>query len=179
MRPQFARRDLGGTLREEHENIMRTVRVIAVALSSVVLAIIVLTFWDQCFVNFVAAEGNISVMAFLIKRGANLNQKCRWNYPLIAAAQARRAEMVSFLLTNGATPNVRDADSSTALIWSAKQNDPEVAVKLIDAGADVNLEDQVGGSALWYAVRSDSYPIVVRLLRAGRIYAEGQVAYFL
>jgi len=75
--------------------------------------------------------------------------------------------MVTFLLRNGADPNVRDADSSTALIWAAKQNDSEVALKLINTGANVNLQDRLGGSALWYAVRTGSYPIVAMLLRAG------------
>ncbi len=146
---------------------MRILKPMAVVVSTTIIVLIVLTFWNQCFVNFVASEGDVKMMTYLLGRGVNLNQPCKSGYPLIAATQSGRVEMVSLLLKSGANPNVRDTDSSTALIWAAKQNNREIAAQLIDAAADVNLEDQQGASALWYAVRTDSYPIAAMLLQAG------------
>jgi uncharacterized protein len=158
---------------KERRTRVKALKATAMALSSIAVVLVVLTFWDQCFVNFIAAEGNVKIMEFLIRRGVNLNRECKRNYPLIVAARSRRAEMVSFLLKNGADPNVRADDLSTALVWAAKQSSPEIAEKLIEAGADVNLQDRLGGSSLWYAVRSDNYPLVLILMRAGAIVRKG------
>jgi ankyrin repeat protein len=71
----------------------------------------------------------------LIKAGANVNvQDDTRETALIQATRFGRAELVNFLLANGADPN-HVSRSGTALKWARLYNDAEIARLLITAGA--------------------------------------------
>jgi ankyrin repeat protein len=141
--------------------------IAVIALGTPILLFVALTFWGQCVINFVAAEGNVKLMGILLEFGENPNRVCKGTYPLISAVRSHRSEMVSYLLKNGANPEIRDAESSTPLIWAAKQNDILMARKLIESGANINSEDRLGASSLWYAVRGNDFQVVAMLLNSG------------
>jgi uncharacterized protein len=71
------------------------------------------------------------------------------------------------LLAKGADPNVPGADGTTAVMWAAANDDPELVRALIRAGANVKLKNHFGTSALTEAAIIGSAPVIDALLKAG------------
>lgn len=83
---------------------------------------------------------------------------------LVAAARSDDGAAVERLLRQGANPNERDADGSSALTWAVVRNNREVAAALLKAGADPNLTNAMGIGPLALAVTNGSAEIVNQLL---------------
>ena len=88
------------------------------------------------------------------------------NTLLDAAERSDRAAALR-LLAAGANPNVPGPDGTTAIMWAATNDDPELVRALIKAGANVTLKNQFGTSALTEAAIVGSAPVVDALLKAG------------
>jgi ankyrin repeat protein len=71
------------------------------------------------------------------------------------------------LIATGADPNAPGPDGTTAIMWAAASDDPELVHALIKAGARVTLQNQFGTSALAEAAIVGSAPVVDSLLKAG------------
>ena len=71
------------------------------------------------------------------------------------------------LLSKGADPNAPGADGTTAVMWAAANDDPELVRALIRAGANVKLKNHFGTSALTEAAIIGSTSIIDALLKAG------------
>jgi ankyrin repeat protein len=71
------------------------------------------------------------------------------------------------LLATGADPNTPGADGTTAVMWAAANDDPELVRALIKSGANVRLKNQIGTSALTEAAIIGSAPVIDALLSAG------------
>jgi ankyrin repeat protein len=71
------------------------------------------------------------------------------------------------LLAKGADPNAPGPDGTTAVMWAATNDDPELVRALIKAGANVKLKNQFGTSALTEAAIIGSAPVIDALLKAG------------
>lgn len=100
-----------------------------------------------------AQSGNISVMRFLLEKGANpdLFEKSTGKTALIAAAQAGESSMVRMLLEHKANPNHQDRQGESALIKAARLGAVDVVRSLLGADLDVNATDYAGQTALWHA----------------------------
>lgn len=125
-------------------------------------------------------DGHIGKIKEDLERGVDVNGQIKkkfrryGNYiltfgttPLIAAATFGNADVVKFLLANGAEVNMRNEREETALMVAAEHGQTEVVRVLLANGADVNAKDNLGHTALMIAAASASVEIVKMLLAAG------------
>jgi hypothetical protein len=101
-----------------------------------------------------AARGKHRAVAeVLLARGAkiNLQSEDRGYSPLMDAAQAGSADLVSLFLERGADPNLKSKDEQTALVVAVGRNDVDVVRLLVLGGADPDLPDKLGLTARKYA----------------------------
>src|SRR5688572_21678976 len=87
--------------------------------------------------------------------------------PLTAAMRKRNASYVSYLIQNGAEPNLADKDGDTALMIAARLGYMEGVLTMLAARASVDAANRQGETALIIAVQNRQVQIVRRLLEAG------------
>jgi len=105
-----------------------------------------------------ATAGNVKVVKFLIKKGADINQRlekrggCR-RTPLIGVIknyygldEDKVLEIVKILIKNGAYMDVEDCRERTPLEWALRNREFKVAKYLIENGANIRKFD------LWYSL---------------------------
>jgi len=84
---------------------------------------------------------------------------------LAVAARENNLDLVSYLLSRGADPNLKG--DKLPIIWAAGKNDVRVLQSVIDAGADVNKKHQGDDFALLEACRKNQIENIKVLLRNG------------
>ena len=87
--------------------------------------------------------------ALLLARGVDVNAAATTeagagSTPLDSAARAGKANVVRFLIENGATVNAVDGRGQTHLFCGAGKGKTEVVKLLLAAGADPNIKDKYG-----------------------------------
>ena len=87
--------------------------------------------------------------------------------PLLEAVENGDRAAALRVLAKGADPNTPGPDGTTAIMWAASNDDPELVRALIKAGANVKLKNQFGTSAITEAAIIGSAPIIDALLKAG------------
>jgi ankyrin repeat protein len=86
---------------------------------------------------------------------------------VVDAAKEQDWPQVRALLNQHADPNIRSGDGSTALLWAAHWNEPDVAGLLVRTGADANAANDFQATPLSEACTNASAPLVTLLLKAG------------
>ena len=106
-----------------------------------------------------AKEGNLSLTAALLDRGAEVNQRSAGGYDaLLLAARAGFVDVCALLLDRGADPNTRSVDW-TALGYAAYEDHLDVAKLLLARGADLHTVILGGRTALqWYGLGCHDHP---------------------
>lgn len=66
----------------------------------------------------------------------------------VSSLLSGKAEIVQFLLSNGADINAKDDEGRTALMWAAFGGKKETLQILLAYNADINLRDNNGRTAL-------------------------------
>jgi ankyrin repeat protein len=88
--------------------------------------------------------------------------------PLMTAAYAGHAEVVSLLLDAGASPEITAHDGASALYWAACNGHHEIVRLLLDAGANVNTRRGANGpTPLHMAISNGHDGIAITLIQAG------------
>lgn len=87
--------------------------------------------------------------------------------PLYVASSQGRAQLMQFLLDNGANPNLRTGEGFTPLMVACKRGNLELATLLLKSGADVNMASPKGASPLSSAVLFGDPDLVDLLLTKG------------
>lgn len=87
--------------------------------------------------------------------------------PLHQAILRRRADIVGFLLAQGADPQGTDASSRTPLHMAVERGDPAVVRLLLAKGATNEARDRVGWTPLHHAAAGDKVEIARLLLDGG------------
>jgi|GEM_PF-5641522 len=107
----------------------------------------------------------------LFKYNIDLNDtsKSLDNFPpyLIFASRFSNAEIVKFLLENGADINATDDKTSNALVNAIYENKIEVARVLLENGIDINYQDSDGFTPLMYACQNNNLETIKFLLENG------------
>lgn len=134
---------------------------------------------------FAARVGDLDSARILVGHGANVNDTDAWGVSATTlAAHSGFADLVEFLLANGADPNAAGAGFS-ALHEAVMRRDPRMVAALLDHGADPNAplrtwtptrrssEDfhfepsLVGATPFWLAARFREPDILRLLLKHG------------
>lgn len=115
---------------------------------------------DQSPPLYGALEGGYKDIALLlIKKGANLNSSLR------IAIVYGRADIVEFLIANGADVNAKNNNGDTALHYAVGNSKLDIAKYLITHGADINVKDKGGYTPLHNAA-SEGKQEIARILIA-------------
>ena len=86
---------------------------------------------------------------------------------LMYAIQNGNTEMVKFLLTEKANPNIVTKDGNSALIFASANGNTDIVKALLAAGAKVNTINKYGQTALMFASEKDTTDMVKALLDGG------------
>ena len=126
-----------------------------------------------------ALEGDLKLVKTMVEEeGQDIEaQDNAGNTPLMNAALEGRIEIVSYLISQGANPNVRNIDGDTPLIDSASNSHFETVEFLLRHGANPWLENKRGHTALdeLHAYNDDSPDVnrIMKVLQDGcRKYAD-------
>jgi hypothetical protein len=110
------------------------------------------------------AQGDIARLEGLVRRGMDVNHRDASGTPLLV--KSRSVEVTSWLLDQGADPDLAGADGMTPLMIAARYGLVDIARRLIAAGADVSRQDSSGDTALDEARRSQNHDIADLIERA-------------
>lgn len=128
---------------------------------------------------YTAEKGNpnysIDRLKMLLSYGLNINSilieksKRKWRTssdglsPLMIAVTANRAEIVRFMLENGANVNLKNREGKTALNFSKSS---EISKLLIGHGASVEEKDENGRTSLHEAILNGKVDVVKSILES-------------
>ncbi|PMP64381.1 ankyrin repeat domain-containing protein [Desulfurella multipotens] len=104
------------------------------------------------------------------KTKENVSQKSYTADDLFKAVSNSNATLVKKILAQGISPNVKDKNGSTPLMYAAYYGNLEICKILIAHGADVNARSVVGGTALGAAKESGNQAVYNFLLQHGATY---------
>ncbi|HEX4165418.1 MAG TPA: ankyrin repeat domain-containing protein [Bryobacteraceae bacterium] len=113
-------------------------------------------------------RGDLVAVERMLSAGTDVNQADSvGSTPLMVAVLARRDQIVEFLLSHGADPNVRQRQSgSTALRYAVIENRADLARALLAHGANVTVEYPDGETLLHLASEHASAELVGLLCAA-------------
>ncbi|HEU4619354.1 MAG TPA: ankyrin repeat domain-containing protein [Gammaproteobacteria bacterium] len=121
--------------------------------------------------RFRVARGAVFAAAFLVvlaaAPGRNASAAEGASASVAAAARNADADAVRKLLAEGADVNAPEADGTSALVWAAYQQSPELVSLLLKAGADPNAANNFDVTPLLQAARYGDAAIVKLLLDGG------------
>ncbi|CAG9830783.1 unnamed protein product [Diabrotica balteata] len=127
---------------------------------------------DACYfspLHMAAANGDIEMAKWLLKRGANVNAaggRHRQN-ALYVAARGSFLGVMKILVEAGADVNAVDVEEHSVLTCAVRQGYEENVRFLVKKGARVNHEEPGGVTALRLAVWANNCPVVKILLENG------------
>jgi len=115
------------------------------------------------------AENRVKEVSLFFTGGFSPDTRNKTGVPLLCiAARGGNREVLRFLLSSGANPDLQSGDrNSTALIDSVMGNHEEQVTDLVKAGADLNLRTKDGQTAIVLAVGTGNERIAETLLEAG------------
>jgi len=96
-----------------------------------------------------ASINDLEAVKALVESGADIDaQGDSYGYTaLISACEHNYIDMVGYLLSKGADPNIRANDGSTAIIRAASKT-PDVVELLLSAGADIDARTDDGSGVI-------------------------------
>jgi uncharacterized protein len=117
--------------------------------------------------HYAASNGNVEIIAILIKVGAKLDPADRLgNTPLHLAADRRRTEAGELLLAAGARVDPQNHEGRTPLMVAASRGDTQLVLALLAKGASTTLNDYTGRDALAWAEEGRHPAVIAALQRA-------------
>jgi len=115
-----------------------------------------------------SGNGNLALVKYLIKQGADVNPDDKKGTPLIFGSQNGHLPVVKYLVQNGAKVNQRIALGTTALFMSSQFGHLEIVQYLIKNGANVNQAMDNGATPLFMNCRKNHLEIVQCLVEKGK-----------
>src|SRR6266851_3830824 len=117
--------------------------------------------------HYAAVNGNLRIIAILIKAGAKLDPKEKLgNTPLHLAAERDQAEAAQLLLDAGAAVDAENKNGMTPLMMAASRGNVEIVNALIAKGADVAKTDYTGRDVAGWAADSRRPAVIQAIKRA-------------
>ena len=117
--------------------------------------------------HYGALNGNLTIIAILIKASAKLDVKDRLgNTALHLAADRNQAEAARLLLDVGASVDAENKNGMTPLMIAANRGSLEIVQALLAKGASVTKTDYTGRDAAGWAAESRRPAVVQAIKRA-------------
>jgi len=116
--------------------------------------------------HFAADNGFSDIVDFLIKQGANIDPKDKWQAtPLAAATNSGHFEVVKQLFVGNPKQNINHVDvyGTTALHWAAQGGFTDIVDFLLRQGANINAKDNLQKTPLILAVKYGHLAVIKRL----------------
>jgi len=119
-----------------------------------------------CALSAASISGNLDIINILIKKGANVNNRCNIENisPLIMASQFGHIDSVKILIKNGAIINTYTFQEIGPLYLASYYGHIEVVKELIENGADINKYESKDGFTPLYAATIRGHIQIVKLL---------------
>lgn len=105
-------------------------------------------------------RGNVEVAKFLMDHVKDINYKSQEGTALAGLAVRYNRDLVMYLLSKGADPNIADATGSTPLFWAVKSGNQELTELLLEYKAAKSVKDTKGVTAFEYAVQTNNKDII-------------------
>jgi ankyrin repeat protein len=124
---------------------------------------------DQAYtgLHYAAMNGNLQIIAILVKANAKLNVEDRLgDTPLHLAADHDQTEAAKLLLDVGAAVDPQNKDGMTPLMIAASRGNLEMVRALLAKGASANKTDYTGRDALGWAQDGHRPAVVQAIARA-------------
>jgi len=118
-----------------------------------------------------AWRGKLEAARWLIERGARINPPPRQWSPLHYAVLAGHAEVVDYLLAEGADINALSTNGSSVLMMAVYEGRHALAEKLIARGAVRSVKNDWGDGALEWAMRGNDLALA-KMLAEPEAYKE-------
>ncbi|KAJ7525296.1 hypothetical protein O6H91_17G044500 [Diphasiastrum complanatum] len=114
-------------------------------------------------------EGNLEEVRRSIESGedVSLPNPVTLDTPLLIAAKTAHKEMLTFLLSKGASVTNRNRVGDTALHWAAFKGDEELVLLLLSKGADKDARGEFSNTPLHLACCGNHYSVANILLQEG------------
>lgn len=117
--------------------------------------------------HYAAMNGNLTIVAILIKASAKLDVKDKLgNTPLHLAADRDQTEVVQLLLDVGVPVDPENKSGMTPLMVAASRGNIEIVQNLLAKGASVTKTDFTGRDAAGWAAESRRPAVVQAIKRA-------------
>jgi uncharacterized protein len=117
--------------------------------------------------HYAALNGNLTIIAILIKARAKLDVKDKLgNTPLHLAADRNQAEAAQLLLDVGAPVDAENKNGMTPLMTAASRGNIEIVQALLTKGASTSKTDFTGRDAAGWAAESHRPAVVQAIKRA-------------
>jgi len=127
------------------------------------------------------ANGRFEVVKYLVESGAcvdirdmdGITPLIQTSCTTLIRTESGKAQnpgfrkTIEFLLHNGADPNARSSNSTTALICAASENHVDIMEPLLEGGAELNATSSYGWTALMTAANTGHVRAVTYLLNNG------------
>ncbi len=117
--------------------------------------------------HYAAMNGNLTIIAILIKASAKLDVKDKLgNTPLHLAAERNQPDAAQLLLDVGAPVDAENKNGMTPLMMAASQGNITIVQALLAKGASVTKTDFTGRDAAGWAAESRRPAVVQAIKRA-------------
>jgi ankyrin repeat protein len=117
--------------------------------------------------HYAAMNGNLTIIAILIKASAKLDAKDKLgNTPLHLAADRNQVEAARLLIDVGAPIDAENKNGMTPLMIAANRGNLDSVQALLAKGASVNKTDFTGRDAAGWALESHRPAVVQAIKRA-------------
>lgn len=105
-------------------------------------------------------RGNVEVAKFLMDNVKDINYKSQEGTALAGLSVKYNKDLVEYILTKNANPNITDSTGSTPLFWAVKFGNKELIELLLKHKADKFIKDAEGKTPFEYALQTDNKEII-------------------